>query len=95
MRRSFLLGLVMLLASVVSISPPLVAQNKTGTDSVKVGDRFYQKKTVYDFGADTIAGDLTRPDGEYLEVRGSSKHSRLIKLREHWKTKMRQSVGDL
>jgi hypothetical protein len=29
----------------------------------------YKKKTNYDFDDDTIEGDLTRPDGEYVERR--------------------------
>ena len=55
----------------------------------------YQKKTVINFEDDTIQGDLTRPDGEYVEARKTVKHSNLIKIREDWHEKVLQAVGDL
>ena len=39
------------------------------------------KPKNYDFSADTIEGELARPDGENLDVRGYEKHSSLIHLR--------------
>lgn len=73
------------------------AQDKAKTDAsaVKVGNRYYRKKTVISFGNDTIQGDLTRPDGEYIEARNRIKLNRLIKLREHWKKRIYQAVNDL
>jgi hypothetical protein len=55
----------------------------------------YQKKTVVSFGDDTIDGDLTRPDGEYLESRKRVRHSNLIRIRENFRTKVLQSVTRL
>jgi hypothetical protein len=59
------------------------------------GDVQYQKKTVINFEDDTIQGDLTRPDGEYVEARKRVNHSNLIKIREEWRDKVLQTAGDL
>ena len=55
----------------------------------------YEKKTVINFDDDTIQGDLTRPDGEYVEARKRVNHSNLIKVREDWRDKVKQSAADL
>jgi hypothetical protein len=55
----------------------------------------YKKTTEYSFEDDTIEGDLTKPDGEYVEARKKVKHSNLIKIREEFKDKVMQSVGEL
>ncbi len=55
----------------------------------------YEKKTVINFEDDTIQGDLTRPDGEYVEARKKVTHSNLIKIREDWRDKVMQAAGDL
>jgi hypothetical protein len=67
------------------------AQAKGG----KGGDVTYKKTTEYSFDDDTIEGDLTKPDGEYVEARSKVKHSNLIKIREEFKDKVMQSVGEL
>ncbi|HXN41365.1 MAG TPA: adventurous gliding motility protein CglF [Myxococcaceae bacterium] len=55
----------------------------------------YQKTTTINFEDDTIEGDLTRPDGEYVEARKRVKHSNLIRIREEFKDKVMESVGEL
>jgi hypothetical protein len=55
----------------------------------------YEKKTVINFEDDTISGDLTRPDGEYIEGRKKVQHSNLIRVREEFRVKVLQSVGEL
>ncbi|MBX7097758.1 MAG: adventurous gliding motility protein CglF [Myxococcaceae bacterium] len=59
------------------------------------GNVTYKKTTEYNFEDDTIEGDLTKPDGEYVEARKTVKHSNLIKIREEFKDKVMQSVGEL
>ena len=66
------------------------AQDKKGDGNVT-----YKKTTEYSFEDDTIEGDLTKPDGEYVEARKKVKHSNLIKIREEFKDKVMQSVGEL
>ena len=55
----------------------------------------YKKKTVYNFADDTITGDLTRPDQEFLTGRKMARHKSLIRIRENFRTKVLQSVKDL
>lgn len=93
MRRFKLFLALVLVLGFFAIEPALIeAQTKS---AVKVGGRYYRKKTVISFGSDTIQGDLSRPDGEYIEARRRMKHQRLIRLRQHWKKKIRQAVNDL
>ncbi len=80
-----ILGLMML----VTLSAPAFAQDKGG------GNVQYKKQTEYSFEDDTIEGDLTKPDGEYVEAKQKVKHSNLIKIREEFKAKVMQSVGEL
>ena len=68
---------------------PALAQDKKGENVT------YKKTTEYSFEDDTIEGDLTKPDGEYIESRKKVKHSNLIKIREEFKDKVMQSVGEL
>lgn len=70
---------------------PVLAQDKKGGE----GNVTYKKQTEYSFEDDTIEGDLTKPDGEYVEARKKVKHSNLIKIREEFKDKVMQSVGEL
>ena len=58
----------------------------------KKGDKAAQ---VVNFEDDTIQGDLTKPDGEYVESRKKVQHTNLIRIREEFKDKVLQSVSDL
>lgn len=66
-----------------------------GPGAVGNGEATYEKKTVINFEDDTISGDLTRPDGEYVEGRKKVQHSNLIRVREEFRAKVLQSVGEL
>ena len=55
----------------------------------------YEKKTVINFDDDTIQGDLTRPDGEYVEARKKVQHSNLIKIREEWRDRVKQAAAEM
>jgi hypothetical protein len=55
----------------------------------------YEKKTVINFDDDTIQGDLTRPDGEYVEARKKVEHSDLIRVREDWREKVKQAAAEM
>jgi hypothetical protein len=50
---------------------------------------------VVNFEDDTIQGDLTKPDGEYVEARKAVNHTNLIRIREEFRDKVLQSVSDL
>ena len=72
----------------------LVAFGLLGTPSVGLADDdvVYEKRTVVDFGDDTIEGDLTKPDGQYLESRKRLRHERLIRVRQSFRQEVLQSV---
>ena len=63
-------------------------------DEGKTVERPVKQQTI-NFEDDTIEGDLTKPDGEYVEARKKVKHSNLIRIREEFKDKVMQSVGEL
>jgi hypothetical protein len=65
-------------------------KDKGGDGNVK-----YARTTTYDFEDDTVEGDLTKPDGEYVEARKRVNHSNLIRIREEFKDKVMKSVGEL
>ncbi len=85
MRKRFLLAALVL---------PLAAlgQDKKAAADPKIE---YEKKTVINFDDDTIQGDLTRPDGEYVEARKRVNHSNLIKIREEWRDKVKQAAAEM
>jgi hypothetical protein len=85
MRKRFLLAALVL---------PLAAwgQDKKAPPEPKIE---YEKKTVINFDDDTIQGDLTRPDGEYVEARKRVNHSNLIKIREEWRDKVKQAAAEM
>lgn len=53
------------------------------------------KAKTYDFSADVIDGELARPDGENMDVRGYEKHSSLIRIRAHFIYEIVKSAEDL
>ncbi len=85
MRKRFLLAALVL---------PLAAlgQDKKASPEAKIE---YEKKTVINFDDDTIQGDLTRPDGEYVEARKRVNHSNLIKIREEWRDKVKAAAAEM
>ncbi len=80
-----------LLAALVLATPGLAWAAPKPAESATT----YEKKTVINFEDDTISGDLTRPDGEYIEGRKTVQHSNLIRVREEFRAKVLQSVGEL
>ncbi|MHB8419854.1 MAG: adventurous gliding motility protein CglF [Myxococcales bacterium] len=86
MKKAFLLTAV---GSALSGAAPAFAAPPDSSGVV------YEKKTVINFEDDTIQGDLTRPDGEYVEARKKVKHSNLIRVREEFRQKVLRSAGEL
>lgn len=72
---------------VVAVGLSLVTAETALADEV-----VYEKHTVVDFGDDTIDGNLSRPDGQYLESRKRQRHINLIKVRESFRAEILQSV---
>lgn len=53
------------------------------------------RTTEYTFDGDTIEGDLTRPDVEYVNAAKRVEHAKLIRIREEFRAKVLQSAGEL
>jgi hypothetical protein len=79
-----------LLLTVLALPLAVHAQEKKPEPKIE-----YEKKTVINFDDDTIQGDLTRPDGEYVEARKRVSHSNLIKVRENWREKVKQATSEM
>lgn len=78
----------------VALAAFLLAVTGAGRDA-RAGEVVFKKHTVVDFGDDTIEGDLSKPDGAYLESRKRLRHQRLIKVRENFRAEILQSVTGL
>ena len=84
--------LALVVACSLLLGSPAVRAQQSGEGEDGV---IYQKKTVYNFEDDTITGDLTRPDEEFLTSRKLAHHKSLIRVRENFREKVLQSVKDL
>jgi len=71
------------------------AQDKSATSSAEAAAAKAQKRSEFSFEEDTIEGDLSRPDGEYVEALKKVPHSNLIRIREEYRDKVMQSVDEL
>jgi hypothetical protein len=87
----------LMLCAVLAVAPAFAQDedNKPQGGGSGEGNVRYSKTTTIDFEDDTIEGDLTKPDGEYIEARDKVKHSNLIRVREDFEDKVMQSVGEL
>lgn len=92
MKKVFLL--IIVFGLIIFASNTLFAEEDENA-VVSDGQTLYKKKTVYDFEDDLITGDLTKPDGEYIQSAAKVKHQNLIKYREDFKNKILGSVSDL
>ena len=71
------------------------AQDKSASSSAEAAAAKAQKRSEFSFEEDTIEGDLSRPDGEYIEALKRVPHSNLIRIREEYRDKVMQSVDEL
>lgn len=77
---------------VMAVFGVLVGGLLMAAPEARAEDVVYEKHTVVDFGDDTIDGNLSRPDGQYLEARKRQKQIKLIKVRENFRAEILQSV---
>ncbi|HXX30761.1 MAG TPA: adventurous gliding motility protein CglF [Myxococcaceae bacterium] len=78
----------------LGVASTAAAQESKTSEPASTGSSA-SKQTVINFEDETIQGDLTRPDGEYIEAAGKVQHSNLIKIREEFNEKVMQSVDEL
>ena len=88
---------LLMLCAVLSVAPAALAQDKAEPQGGKEasGKKGKGGPQTIDFEDDTIEGDLSKPDGEYVEARKKVQHSNLIRIREDFEDKVMQSVGEL
>lgn len=94
--RTTRMGLgVMVWAAVTALAIFAASGTAQAADDEAESGVIYQKKTTVNFDEDTIDGDLTRPDGAYVESRKRVRHSNLIRIREDFREKVLYSVSGL
>jgi hypothetical protein len=86
-------GLLVLVGLLLVV--PGVASAQDSSAAAEAAAAKAQKRTEFSFEEDTIEGDLTRPDGEYVEAVKRVPHSNLIRVREEYRDKVMQSVDEL
>jgi len=87
---------LLMLCAVLTVMPALAQEEGAPAGGKQAGGKAGKggSQTI-DFEDDTIEGDLTKPDGEYVEARSKVQHSNLIRIREDFEDKVMQSVGEL
>jgi hypothetical protein len=95
MNKSAVLAAVLGALVVLLLAATAIAQEEPAAQGQDQPQTIYKKKTVYDFEDDTITGDLTKPDGEYIDARRKVKHQNLIRIREDFKEKVLGSVSKI
>jgi len=89
---------LLMLCVVLAVSPAVAQDEGESAPRREAGGGGKAQKggsQSIDFEDDTIEGDLTKPDGEYVEARKKVQHSNLIRIREDFEDKVMQSVGEL
>jgi hypothetical protein len=89
---------LLMLCVVLAVSPAVAQDEEDSAPRREAGGGGKAQKggpQTIDFEDDTIEGDLTKPDGEYVEARKKVQHSNLIRIREDFEDKVMQSVGEL
>ena len=97
MKLDRIIPTTLLIFGLVAAAPALALAQEEEAAPAADGDEgvIYRKKTVVSFEDDTIDGDLTRPDGAYVESRKRVRHSNLIRIREDFRDKILDSVSSL
>jgi hypothetical protein len=72
------------------------AGNKPGVRVVQEPDKvIVRKKTVIDFNDVTVEGELTKPEGSYLQSRSRTRFRSLIRLRDNFNPELQKSADNL
>ncbi|WNG35825.1 adventurous gliding motility protein CglF [Archangium minus] len=89
---------LLMLCAVLTVTPAFAQDDGDSAPPPREssgGGKASKGPQTIDFEDDTIEGDLTKPDGEYVEARKKVQHSNLIRIREDFEDKVMQSVGEL
>lgn len=89
MKRAVLASLCSL-ALLFVFASPASAQDKNADDA---GEN--KKVKTYDFTGDEIDGQLIKPDGDFIDSRGTAEFASLIRIRQDFIKEILKSAEDL
>ena len=76
-------------------SLPALAEEK-GPKVVQEADKVVvRKRTVIDFNDVTVEGELTKPEGSYLQSRSRTRFRSLVRLRDNFNPELQKSADNL
>ncbi len=68
--------------------------NAQDSEVIQEDDRVeYKKKTVIDFSDVNVEGELTKPEGSYIQNRKRTRFRNLIELRGNFRPELQRSVN--
>ena len=87
----------------LAMALPAPARAATSAGETKPGVRIIQepdkvivrKKTVIDFNDVTVEGELTKPEGSYLQSRSRTRFHSLVRLRDNFNPELQKSADNL
>ena len=88
MKRAVLASLFSALM-LFAFASPAAAQD---AGDAKEGEK---KVKTYDFTGDEIDGDVIKPDGDFIDTRGTAEFASLIKIRQDFIKEILKSAEDL
>lgn len=72
------------------------AETKPGVRIIQEADKvIVRKKTVIDFNDVTVEGELTKPEGSYLQSRSRTRFRSLVRLRDNFNPELQKSADNL
>ena len=95
MMRLSIVGLLAALAMPVAAAAP-APESKPGVRIIQEADKvIVRKRTVIDFNDVTVEGELTKPEGSYLQSRSRTRFRSLIRLRDNFNPELQKSADNL
>jgi len=71
-------------------------ETKPGVRIIQEPDKvIVRKKTVIDFNDVTVEGELTKPEGSYLQSRSRTRFHSLVRLRDNFNPELQKSADNL
>jgi hypothetical protein len=75
---------------------PAPSEAKPGVRVIQEPDKvIVRKRTVIDFNDVTVEGELTKPEGSFLESRSRTRFRSLIRLRDNFNPELQKSADNL
>ncbi len=95
MRRLSIAVLLLAAAAPAHAAGP-ASEAKPGVRIIQEADKVVvRKRTVIDFNDVTVEGELTKPEGSYLQSRSRTRFRSLIRLRDNFNPELQKSADNL